>query len=74
MLSGLTPEQRTATQNQVQQMEQSRERLQNMSDALGLALEEDGVNADKVRTQARDMQSELDRLRDQQRNFEDQLE
>jgi chromosome segregation ATPase len=73
MFSGLTPEQRTATQDQVQQMEQSRERLQKMSDALGLALEEDAVNADKVRTQARDMQTELDRLRDQQRTFQDQL-
>lgn len=74
LVSGLSPEQRAATQNQVQQMEQSRERLQKMSDALNLALEEDAVSGDKVREQARDMQTELDRLRDQQRDFENQLE
>ncbi len=74
MVSGLSPEQRAATQNQVQQMEQSRERLQKMSDSLGLALEEDAVSGDKVREQARDLQTELDRLRDQQRDFENQLE
>ena len=73
LVNGLTPEQHEAVRSRTQQMQTTREQFQQMSEALDMELALDSPNPAKVRQQAREMESAMNTLRSQQRQFNDDL-
>jgi hypothetical protein len=73
LMNGLTPEQQDATKNRTQQMQMTREQLEKMSEALDMELALEAPDPVKVRQQAREMESAVNRIRNQQQQFNNDL-
>jgi chromosome segregation ATPase len=65
--SGLTSEQATALQSRLEDMRLDRERLQNMSDSLDLALQAEEFDSEQVRSQSKQMEKVASQISNQQK-------
>jgi septal ring factor EnvC (AmiA/AmiB activator) len=68
--SGLTEQQQTQHEKQLQQMDRTKNQLDTSLDALDFELAQTEVNGDRVREKARDMDKTLKKLEDQQRDWD----
>lgn len=73
LMNSLTPEQQDATRNRTQQMQMTRERLEKMSDALDMELALESPDPVKVRQQAHEMETTLNKVRTQQQQLNNDL-
>jgi ketosteroid isomerase-like protein len=73
LTNGLTPEQQDAVKNRTQQMQTTREQLQQMSEALEMELAMEAPDPVKVRQQAREMDTAMNKIRTQQQQFNNDL-
>lgn len=74
LAASLDQEQRTAAQDRLQQMSRDQQQLETFSEALEFELNQETVNAAKVREQVKQMNSNATRLQQQQRNLGDDLD
>lgn len=73
LMNGLSPEQQEAVKNRSQQMQTTREQFQQMSEALDTELTLEAPDPVKVRQQAREMESAMNKIRTQQQQFNNDL-
>ncbi len=73
LMNGLSPEQQEALRDRNQQMQTTREQFQRMSEALDMELALDSPDPAKVRQQAREMDSAMNKIRSQQQQFNNDL-
>jgi transposase-like protein len=72
-MNGLSPEQQEATRDRTQQMQMTREQLEKMSEALDMELAMEAPDPVKVRQQAREMESAVNKIRTQQQQLNNDL-
>ena len=73
LMNGLSSEQRSAVQIQTKEMQTSRTRLNDIAEAVEIELALDAPDPAKVRETAKQMESEVDRIRAQQKKLHAQL-
>lgn len=73
LMNGLSPEQQDAVRNRAQQMQATREQFQNMSEALEMELALEAPEPAKVRQQALEMESAVNKIRTQQQQLNNDL-
>lgn len=73
LVNGLTSEQKSAVQTQTKEMQTSRTRLDDMAEAVEMELALDAPDPAKVRQTAKQMETEVNRIRAQQKTLETEL-
>ncbi len=73
LMNGLNPEQQEAVRNRNQELQTTREQFQQMSEALEMELALEAPDPAKVREQAREMESAMNKIRTQQQQFNNDL-
>jgi hypothetical protein len=73
LVSGLTTEQKSAVQTQTKEMETSRTRLDDMAEAVEMELALEEPDPAKVQQTAKQMETEVNRIRTQQKKLENEL-
>ncbi len=73
LMNGLSPEQQEAVRNRAQDMQTTREQFQQISEALEMELALESPAPAKVRQQAREMESAVNKIRTQQQQLNNDL-